>query len=702
MDYVLEERLLREFARRLKEEVEAAHEDLDEEFRLPWEVALTQVAMGYMSDTGAPESDVFCPHEDTEGRDRCKVVAYSIDEDERQLILVTAVHRPSEPQDDIPFLARDEVMKATGWAARFFRHAARKDFARFTGNDHALAAAKEIRRKLDRIDGVTVAFVTNARVRDREVADQEELGKPIQFDVWDLERLQRAGADAVTRDHIEVDFEVVMGAPLPVLEMKPPATEYQTFLAVVPGEVLFRLYEEYGARLFEFNVRSFLQATGKVNKGIRATLLDEAERERFLAYNNGITATADEIEVGQDHGQTVIRSLRGLQIVNGAQTTASIHRARKHDKVDLSRVAVSMKLTCVQPEKLGEFVPLISRYANTQNPVQLADLTANSPFHVRLEQLAEKVWCPGESDRWFYERARGAYQVARNRYGSTKAKRAEFDAECPKAKRFGKTELAKTWMAWWGLPHVVSRGSQKNYTAFMGQIEVRNGVGWEPDDAFLRDTAALLLLMQAAQKACRTAALGSYGANVVALTLARLADEHAEIIDLDRLWYRQAVSDALKGVMVNWAKSIHAALRASAGSENVTEHAKKEASWEAIRKLDLPWPSEGVPETTDEPEVEPQAHTDSGAEASEPDGDGDPTADLIADCMELNGPAWGQVMAWAAGSQLVTAYDRRVAGSVFQLAMDGWLKPPSPKQAKRAARVLTAARRAGVLGRRAA
>ena len=696
---LFEERMLREFARRLNDEVEAAREDLDEGSRLPWEVALTQVAMGYMSDTGAPEGDALCPHEDTDGRDRCKIVAYSLDEDERQLLLVTAVHRPFDAQEDVPFLPREEVTRATSWAARVFRHSARKDFARFAGNDAALAAAKEIRRKLDRIDSVTVAFITNARVRDREVADQEELGKPIQFEVWDLERLQRAGADAVTRDHIEVNFTEVMGAPLPVLEMKPPATEYQTFLAVVPGEVLYRLYEEYGARLFEFNVRSFLQATGKVNKGIRATLQEEAERERFLTYNNGITATADEIEVGEDHGRTVIRSLRGLQIVNGAQTTASIHRARRHDKVDVGRVAVAMKLTRVNPDKLGEFVPLISRYANTQNPVQVADLTANSPFHVRLEQLAEKVWCPGETDRWFYERARGAYQVARNRYGSTKAKRAEFDAECPKAKRFGKTELAKAWMAWWGLPHVVGRGSQKNYTAFMAQIEARKGVCWEPDEDFLRDTAALLLLVQAAQKACRVAALSSYGANVVASMIARLGHDRGEDLDLGLLWDRQAVSEPLKALMVEWAGAVHAALRTSAGNENVTEHAKKEASWEAIRKSALPWPADGVPETTGEAAL-PQDEPIEPDEEPAPDaGQGE---DSVADCMELDGPGWGKVMEWAAGSQLVTPFDRKVAATVFQYAMDGWTKRPSVKQAKYAGRVLAAARRAGVFGKKAA
>ena len=99
-----------------------------------------------------------------------------------------------------------------------------------------------------------------------------------------------------------------------------------------------------------------------------------------------------------------------------------------------------MKLTCVEPPKLEEFVPQIARFANTQNPVQIADLSANTSFHIRLEQLADDVWCPGEESRWFYERARGAYQVARGRQGSTPAKRRDFDEQIPKRQVFGKTE----------------------------------------------------------------------------------------------------------------------------------------------------------------------------------------------------------------------------------------------------------------------
>jgi hypothetical protein len=184
--------------------------------------------------------------------------------------------------------------------------------------------------------------------------------------------------------------------------MKPRPDEYETYLVILPGELIYQLYEEFGARLFEFNVRSFLQAKGKVNKGLRDTLKNEPER--FLAYNNGITATADEIEAGLFMGETSISRLRGLQIVNGAQTTASIHRAKKVDRIDISKVALSMKLTLVEPAKLTEFVPLIARYSNTQNVIQVSDLSANNEFHIRIEQLSEQIWAPGEEERWFYER----------------------------------------------------------------------------------------------------------------------------------------------------------------------------------------------------------------------------------------------------------------------------------------------------------
>src|SRR3712207_8556039 len=50
----------------------------------------------------------------------------------------------------------------------------------------------------------------------------------------------------------------------------------------------------------------------------------------------------------------VITGLRGLQIVNGGQTTASIHRARKRDRLDLSRVHVPAKITRLPPDRVDQ------------------------------------------------------------------------------------------------------------------------------------------------------------------------------------------------------------------------------------------------------------------------------------------------------------------------------------------------------------
>ena len=62
----------------------------------------------------------------------------------------------------------------------------------------------------------------------------------------------------------------------------------------MPGITLAKIYKFWGNRLLERNVRVFLQAKGKVNKGIRSSI--EKNPSMFFSYNNGITATASKIE----------------------------------------------------------------------------------------------------------------------------------------------------------------------------------------------------------------------------------------------------------------------------------------------------------------------------------------------------------------------------------------------------------------------
>lgn len=676
---MLEDQLLAEFADRLDAEVNDKLSELDADCPLPELAALTDVMLGYIEDAGSVTSHDLCPHEDQQGNKRCRVVGYALGDDSTRLELFTA-HKATESQQAMP---QKQLSKLAGMGARFFDYAAKGDLERFLVNQRIHDAATLIHTELERIEDVRVHILTDAETQTRVIDDMEISGRSVSFEVWDLERLYRIAGEDVGRDRIEIDFEQLLGHPMSCLELKPPPREYQTFLLVLPGSLVFKLYEQYGARLFEFNVRSFLQVKGAVNKGMRKTI--EEHPGRFLAYNNGITATADEADVGQSYGETVIKRLKGLQIVNGAQTTASIHRACKVDKLPLDQLAVAMKLTLVPPDHLQEFVPLIARFANTQNPIQIADLSASDRFHIEFEKLSQTVWCPGETDRWFYERTRGSYQVERSRRGSTQAKKREFDRTCPKSQHFGKADLAKYLMSWWGLPHIVSRGAQKNYATFMVALRERMGEQWAPDKTFFRDTIAKALLFKSVQAATRAAKLQSYGANVVTYLVARLATASYGELDLDHIWETQEISPEFRQMITTWAPEMHKALVKTAGSRNVTEWCKKEACWDAVQSLSLPHPKGQPPEFRDRSETQPPPAS-SKRSAQDP----------VAVCMGLDGPGWARVMTWVVGNGKVQEYDQRVAHTLSGYALQGWKKAPSLKQAVRGVRVLEAARAAGI------
>jgi len=680
---VLEQQLLQEFAVRLRSEVVDKLAELSPDANLASDTALADVMLGYLEEAGLVVEHDLCPYEDIAGRNRSRVIGYALPDESTRLELFTA--RFFE-EDSETHLGPEDLSRLAGRAARFFGYVASGDLGHFAHDETAASAARHIAAELERIEDVRIHVLTNGLVRDRSVSSIEVAERTVEFSVMDLERLFRATGETVTRDRIEIDFTKLMGRPISCLEMKPRPVEYETYLLLLPGELIYQLYEEYGARLFEFNVRSFLQAKGKVNKGLRDTLKNEPER--FLAYNNGITATADEIEAGMYGGELTISRIRGLQIVNGAQTTASIHRAKKGERIDISNVALSMKLTLVRPDKLAEFVPLIARYSNTQNVIQVSDLSANNDFHIRIEQLSEQTWCPGEEERWFYERARGAYQVAAARLGTTPSKRREFEREHPKANRFNKTDLAKFLMSWRCRPHTVSRGAQKNFAIFMAELPELFAPDWRPDEVFYKQVVSLAILFRAAQAAVRRAKLQSYGANVLTFMIAKLASDFRERLDLGGIWERQETSPELGALFETWAPRIHAGIITGAGRSNVTEWCKKEEAWHYVKVLDLPvvepLPFEILDATERAEDAAPaQAH--------------DEDEHLVGLCLGIDGAGWARVMAWSAEKGRIPNFDQRVAHTLAGYALQGWQKKPSIKQARIGARVLKTAAGAGIV-----
>lgn len=295
----------------------------------------------------------------------------------------------------------------------------------------------------------------------------------VQVQIWDIARLARVEASVGGREEIVIDFLKEYGEGIPALHAGlDSASHYNSFLCVMPGTILASLYDRFGGRILEQNVRAFLGDNRKVNKGIRETL--RKEPEMFFAFNNGLTVTVSSL-ITNIHamGHTEIIKATGLQIVNGGQTTASLYWARKAG-LDLSKVRVQMKLSRLPEEGFEDAVRDIARYANAQNAVSASDLFAGHAYFKRLEGISRQALAPpcraGEAPSyWYFERTTGSYKVELKRKSGLAAK--TWQMLNPKKQVLTKTDVARYDTTFEGAPHQVSSGAQKNIAAFGKIIE---------------------------------------------------------------------------------------------------------------------------------------------------------------------------------------------------------------------------------------
>ena len=433
------------------------------------------------------------------------------------------------------------------------------------------------------------------RVRVDRIPGQQLGGKEVTHSVWDIRRLHRFANSGSGREDIEIDLEKgEYGGAIPILPVKQHDTRHRSYLSVIPGQVLAKIYDQWDARLLENNVRVFLQARGKVNKGIKNTL--ESEPSMFFAYNNGITATAEEVIVKKAGGHSVLSSIKNMQIVNGGQTTASIHTAYRNN-VDLSGTYVPMKLSVIDQELTTRIVPKISEYANSQNRINASDFYSNHPFHVRVEEFSRRMFAPNadgefKQSKWFYERARGQYASVRALLKGSARKK--FDSENPRLQRFTKTDLAKFLGVWECKPERVSLGAQKNFVLFAKDI----GRAWKKsaDDfnkAWYRAFIAKAIVFKRCERIVSKASWyhGGYRANIVAYTIAKLADvtsKSGKSVDFQRIWQRQDISSSMAEMLSAIGNEVcQILLHPPEGISNVTEWAKKQACWSGVQGIPI-------------------------------------------------------------------------------------------------------------------
>lgn len=538
----------------------------------------TSVMLEYLEDAGEISNPIMCPFRSY----GLQLNAYAIAEDFSSLDIFVSVMSGSET---LKTVSQTDVDAAIKRAIQLYQKALNDLYTSFEKDNDTYEFAITVNREKNNIKTVRIFALTNGIVKPIALNKLVFGTTEISFSIWDIDRLYRCVISGKMRETIEIDFAEKYGITIPCIENK-VSDKYSVYLAIVSGNLLAALYGEYRDRLLEKNVRSFLQVKGAVNKGIRDTLRDEPDM--FLAYNNGISVTAESLELVRDeNGKPSIKKIRDMQIVNGGQTTASIYNAYKDKKIlaDLSKVFVQMKISVISSsENMDVIVPRISAFANTQNKIQIADFSANDVFHRKIEELSRTVWAPAQSGmksvNWFYERARGQYADMLS-LETTTLRKKNFKIIHP---LFTKTDLAKYENTWDQLPYLVSLGAQKNFRHFT--LRLSENTSFKPDEKYYQNLIAKAILFRRTEKLVQQQQYGGYRANIVTYTISFLSYKTAQRIDLERIWKEQCLSTVLETEIIKTSALIRTLLVNPPGGANIGEWCKREKCWEAVKGID--------------------------------------------------------------------------------------------------------------------
>lgn len=609
------------------------------------------------------------------------VDGYSFDEADGSLrVVITAFDGGAETPTLTQTAARTEFAKLTSFIEETL-----------AGNDDHLPAdedpvadfadlLKTHRASISRLRLYLAADgLLSERIRDWPTASLCDI--PADFHIWDVSRFYGALSSAGGREALTVDFAQLSEGGIPCLQASLRHSEYSAYLCVLPGDTLARIYDTYGSRLLEGNVRSFLGKTGKVNKAIRETILRGPEM--FFAFNNGISATASSVVVEMIEEGPRLVSATDFQIVNGGQTTASLAFTRRKDGADLSGIFVQMKLSVVPDERAGALIPKISEYANKQNKVSDSDLFSNHEYHRKLEELSRRIKAPPRNGAqrptsWFYERAKGQYRIETAKMSPGEKQR--FEADNPKSQFITKTDLAKVENSCRGLPHEVSKGAQKNFDAFSKYIvEQWASKPLQFNDEYFRRVIAHTIVFRALEKLIPDEAWyeGGYRANVVTYSIAKLCRmienvSGGKALDYQAIWRQQAISPALSEQLRLIARAMYAVITTpdKQGTENITEWSKMSLAWDRAK--------EAAVELL--PAFEAELVSADEARQAIDDAAGDAAIDrglaAVTRVLSTRPSDWRQMRQWGLDKQLLTAKEEQLL-----LVATNPRRPPSDKQA---------------------
>jgi hypothetical protein len=235
------------------------------------EQLFTQIAIEMLAEAGETENATPAYDEKELGTKRQhKINGYSLSDNYEEVCLFISIFQNGDVASRIP---KEEIDRAAKRVANFFRKAFYNEYANEIDETspvfqfaYDLAKLTELRESLIRVKAI---IVTNG-IYNGEIPKQEKVaGQDIFYNIFDINRLYTISEKS--HISIELDFKEHK-IQIPCLKAPIDNVDYESYIAIMPGQGLAALYKQFGARLLEQNVRSFLQFTGKINKGIRKTL----------------------------------------------------------------------------------------------------------------------------------------------------------------------------------------------------------------------------------------------------------------------------------------------------------------------------------------------------------------------------------------------------------------------------------------------
>lgn len=420
----------------------------------------------------------------------------------------------------------------------------------------------------------------------------------IYIHIWDIQRFHKLNENSSNREPIEIKFKDFLTNDLQGIQcLKVPDLDelYECYLAIIPGDVLSKLYDLHSNELLESNVRAFLGQAGKFNKGIRDTIRDKPQM--FLPYNNGITATAEIVETEIIDNQLYLTKMNDFQIVNGGQTTASLfHTQKKYKDADINKVFVQMKLTVIKDiDQKNIEVPNIARFANSQNKVSELDLSSNNPYFVQIESISRKKYVINPENRnlstiWYFERVNGQYKESLNKL-TTSVQQRKFKEQNPTNQKFVKSEVAKFINIWELEPHYVSLGAQKNfihYTKKINELVKKNKL---PGENFYKKLIANAILFKTVDKLFGRKNVDAIGDTnlksfTVAYTLSYFYYLTNNRLDLWKIYEEQHLDTRIINELQKLIVFVYNHLVKASNNSLISEYAKRESSWKLLKEED--------------------------------------------------------------------------------------------------------------------